>query len=98
MIQLVDHHRGLSLLLLLFGEIHERSEMLNNLTALIPNRANEDGGPEHAAILAPVANLRTVVGTARERGLDLRQSLWIGATRHQETETMAERLFPVVSG
>jgi len=38
MIQLVDHHRGLSLLLLLFGEIHERSEMLNNLTALIPNR------------------------------------------------------------
>src|ERR1700685_999786 len=58
----------------------------------------EDGCPEHAAILAPVANLRTVVGTARERGLDLRHSLWIGAARHQETETMAEHLFPVVSG
>src|SRR5665213_2831906 len=97
MIQLVDHHRGLGLLLLLLGEIDERGEMLHNLTALIQNRADENGGPEHAAILAAVANFRTVIGAALERGLDLRQRLWIGSARHQEIETVAEYLFPVVS-
>jgi transposase len=36
--------------------------MLHNITALIPNRANVNGGPEHAAILAAVANFRIAVG------------------------------------
>ena len=72
--------------------------MLHNLTALIPNRADEEGGPEHATILAAVANFRTAVVAALERGLDLRQRFWIRAARHQEIEAVAEHLFPVVSG
>src|SRR5260370_42230129 len=97
MIQFVDHHRGLGLLPLLLGEIHERGEMLLNTTALIQNRADEDGGPEHAAILAAVTNFRTVGGAALERDFDLRQRLWIGAPRYQEIETVAQHLFPGVS-
>src|ERR1700676_5527194 len=97
MVEFVYHHRGLGLFLFLLGEIHEGGEMLHDLTALIENGADEDGGPEHAAILAAVANFRTVVGSALERGLDLRQRLWIGAARHQETELVAEHFFPVVS-
>ena len=98
MIQLVDHHCGLGLLLLLLGEVHERGEMLHNITALVQDRADEDGGPEYAAILAAVADFRTVVGAAVERDLDLRQRLWISAARHEEIETVAEDLFAVVSG
>jgi hypothetical protein len=71
-----DPSRGrIWLFLLLPGEIHERGEMLHNLTALIPNSADEDGGPEHAAVLATVANFLAAVRAALERGLNLRQHL-----------------------
>ena len=98
MVQLVQEKPEAVFLLLMLGEIHERGEMLHNITALIPNRADVNGCPEHAAILAAVANFRIPVGAALERGFDFRERLRIGATRHQEVEAPAEHLFPVVSG
>src|SRR3954469_9248243 len=72
--------------------------MLHNVAALIPDRADEEGGPEHAAILAVVTNFQVSVGVAVELGFDLRHHLRIGAARHQEIEALAQHLAPVVSG
>ena len=60
---------GLGQLLLVLGEINERGKMLNNITVLIPDRADEEGGPELAAILAAVKNLRAAVRATLEFAL-----------------------------
>ena len=36
--QLSDQHLGLGLLLLMFGEVNERGKVLNDITALVPDR------------------------------------------------------------
>jgi hypothetical protein len=77
------------------GEVYERGEML---TRLIPNRADKDGGPEHAAVLAPKTNFKIAFSFAREGDLGFRQRLRIGRTRHQEVEALAEYLLAIVSG
>src|ERR1700730_2043436 len=59
MIQLVDQHLRLGLLLFMLAEIDERSKVLNNITILILNRADEEGGPELAA--ATVKNFRATL-------------------------------------
>src|SRR5688572_13643255 len=97
MIQLVDEHLAMEFVLPVVGEIHERGEMLDDIAALVPNRADEERGPELAAVLAAVVNFRIVVGAAVERGFDLRQRLGSGAARHQGIEAVAEYLFPAVS-
>jgi hypothetical protein len=53
--------------------------------------------PEHAAILAVVANFRIAVGVTLECGFDLRHRVRIAA-RHKEVEALADHIFPVVSG
>jgi hypothetical protein len=80
-VQLVQEKPEAVFLLLMLGEIHERGEMLHNITAHIPNRAHVNGGPEHAAILTAVANFRIAVGAALECGFDFRQRLRIGAAK-----------------
>ena len=75
MIELVDQHPGLRLLLLVSGEINERSKILDDIAALVPNRADEEGRPELAAVLAAIEDFRAAVRTALELGLDLRQRL-----------------------
>ena len=58
MVQLVDEHPGSNFILLVFGEINERCKILNDVTARIANRTDEDPGPELAAILAAAENFR----------------------------------------
>jgi hypothetical protein len=84
-------------LLLVPGEVYERGKMLHNNTGLVPDRADEDGGPEHAAVFAPKTNFKIDFSFACERDLDLRQRLRIGRTRHQEVEALAEHLLAIVS-
>jgi hypothetical protein len=55
--------------------------MLHNITGLIPDGADEDGAPEHAAVLAAETNFKTAFGTVSERRLDLRHCHIIGGTR-----------------
>src|SRR5687767_1405864 len=98
MIQLFDEHLGVGLLLPVRGVIHDRDEVLHNLTVLIPNRADEGGTPELAAILAAIGILRTTVMTALQLACYSRPRLWSGIVRHQEGEVLAEHLFAVVSG
>ena len=43
----------------MLAEINERSKVLNNITILILNRADEEGGPELAA--ATVKNFRATL-------------------------------------
>ena len=97
MVQLVDQHPGLSFLVFMFGEVDERGKILNNITALISNRADEEGGPKLAAILAVVTNFRPV-GRTLKLGFNLRQRLGIGGVRHNKVEALAEHLFPAVPG
>jgi hypothetical protein len=82
-VQLVQEKSEAVFLLLMLGNIHERGEMLDSISALILNRADEDGGPEQAAILAAVTDFRMAIGAALERGFDCRQRLRKGAARHQ---------------
>ncbi len=56
----------------MFGEINERSEVLDDITGLIPNRVYEKGGPELAAILATVVNFRTTLRSALKLGFNFR--------------------------
>src|SRR5665213_2903587 len=72
--------------------------MLHNIAVLIANRTDPDGGPEHAVILAAIANFRIEVRAGLEGFFHFRQRLGIGVRRHQEIESLAEHLFPVVSG
>jgi hypothetical protein len=44
-------------LLLVPGDVRERGEVLHDSAALVPDRADEDRGPEHAAVLAAAAHL-----------------------------------------
>jgi hypothetical protein len=48
MVQLVDEHPGSNFVLLVFGEINQRCKILNDVTACIANRTDEDRGPELA--------------------------------------------------
>jgi hypothetical protein len=82
MVEFVQQKSELVFLLLMLSEIYERGEMLHDITGLIPDRADEDGGPKHAAILAPKINLKIAFSFACERDLGLRQRLRIGRTRH----------------
>ena len=72
--------------------------MLYDSVVLIKNRADEDGGPKFAAILAVVADLRISVVAVVKRGVDLRRRGGIGAGSHHEMIAPAEHLLPVVSG
>src|SRR5512132_630389 len=98
MVQLVDQHLGLSLLVLMFREIDERGKILNNIATLIPNRAYEEACPELTAILSTVANFHSTVRLALKLGFNSRQRLGIRGVRHQEIEALAENLLPLVSG
>ena len=72
--------------------------MLHDSVVLIKNRADEDGGPKFAAILAVVADLRISIVAVVKRGVDLRQCGGIGAGSHYEMIAPAEHLLAVVSG
>jgi predicted acyltransferase (DUF342 family) len=97
-VQLVDQHLRVDFLILVPGEIHVRGKILDNVTALVANRANEEASPEFAAILAAVKDIDAVTRTAAKLGLNKRPRLRIGGVRHQEIEALAEHLFLGVSG
>src|SRR6185437_10952742 len=98
MVQLVDEHLRPSFILLVFGQINKRSEILNDITARIANGTDEDSGPELASILASAENFGPVAGRTFEFGLNSRHRLGIGAERHQKNEAFAEHVFAAVSG
>jgi hypothetical protein len=66
MVEFVQQKSEAVFLLLMLSEIYERGEMLHDITGLIPDRADEDGGPKHAAILAR-ANPRGLVQSLAQR-------------------------------
>jgi len=72
--------------------------MLHNIIALIPNWADEDGGPKRGAIFAVETNLKIAFGAACERGFDLRQRRRIGGAPEQEVDALAEHFLPAVPG
>jgi hypothetical protein len=72
--------------------------MLHDITAPVPNRADEDCRPELAAILAAIANFRTTLRSACECCINSCERIGIGAACHQEVETLAEFLFPDIAG
>ena len=82
----------------MFGKIDERRKILNDVTALIANRADEDVGPELASILATAKDFSSAAGRTFELGFNSRQRLSIGAMRYQKIEVFAEHLLAVVSG
>ena len=96
MVQLVDQHPGSNFILLMFGKISERSKILNNITARIANRTDEDSRPELAAILTAVENFRPAAGRTVELGFNSCQRLRIGTVCHQKIEALAEHFFAVV--
>ena len=77
MVQLVDEHPGSNFILLVFGEIYQRCEILNDVTAGIANRADEDSRPELATILAAAEYFGPGAERAFELGLNSRQRLSI---------------------
>ena len=76
MVQFVDEHLRLRLFVFVSGQIDERDEVLDNAASLIAHRANEDGRPKLAAILAAVVNLGIYVGLSLERLFHLLQRFW----------------------
>jgi hypothetical protein len=67
-VQLVDEHPGPDFILFVLAEIDERYKILNDVTARIANRADEQRGPELAAILAAVENFGPAAGRTFELG------------------------------
>src|SRR5664280_1683228 len=72
--------------------------MLDDMTGLIANRADENGGPVRAAILAASPDFRVVVGAVFERRFEARQRVRIGVLRDQGVETLPQHLLLVISG
>lgn len=70
----------------------------DNVTTLIPNRADEDGGPELAAILTAIADFRSTLQIALRLDCILCQRFSIGGVRHQETEALTEHFLACVPG
>src|SRR5665213_592831 len=83
--------------LLVFGHIHKRGEVLDYITAFIENRADEDGGPKTAAVLAAKTNLKIELGFACESRFDLRQRRRFGRRSKQKVEALAEDLLPAIT-
>jgi hypothetical protein len=98
MVQFAQQKPETVFLLLVLAEIHKRGKVLHHVTRLIQNRANKEGGPEHAAILATETNFKFVFGAARKRGFDLRKRPRIDGAPHQKIEALTEHLLPVISG
>src|SRR5665647_2570797 len=98
MVQLLDKHPRSNFIFLVFSEINERSEILNDVTTRIANRTDEDSRPELAAILAAVENFRPAAGRTVELGFNSCQRLSIGTVCHQKIEALAEHFFAVVPG
>ena len=67
------------------------------MSPFIPHRADEDRRPEHAVILAAVANFRIAVRAAFERCLDL-SALQRRRPAPSKVEALAEHLLSRVSG
>ena len=68
--------------------------MLDKIATLVPDRADRNGGPEHAGILAAIADFQTTLGITLERRFDVRQRLSVGTAGHQEIEALSQHLFP----
>jgi hypothetical protein len=60
MVQLVDEHPGSNFILFVFGQINQRYEILDDVTAGIANRTDEDSGPELAATALATRPLPTI--------------------------------------
>src|SRR5471030_2249168 len=82
----------------MLGQINERGEVLDDIADLVSNGTDEKGGPELAAVLAAVSNLRTTDRFSVKLGLNFGQRLRIRAMRHQEVKALTEHLVPVVAG
>ena len=79
MVQLVDEHLRTRALGPMPRDVDKRSEMLDDGPALVPHRADEDGDPDVAAVLAPVFDLGVVVEAL---DIGLRKGLRIGMLWH----------------
>jgi hypothetical protein len=66
-VQFVQQRPEALSLLLVLGEIHERGELLHDIAGLIPNRADEDGGPERAAVVTAETDFQNRFWSLRRR-------------------------------
>jgi hypothetical protein len=67
----------LSLLVLVCGKIHEGGKVLDNITIVVPDRTDEEGGPKFAAILTAVKDLAVGVRVVLELLADQGQCIFI---------------------
>ncbi len=96
-VEFVDEHLGLGQLLLVSRHIGEGGEMLDNLSGLVANGADEERGPEIMAILAPIADIRLAERFSIELLLDQRQRVGVVDARQHEVEALTEHLLAFIS-